>query len=200
MDIGMYKGNSNTDKERAAKAEERPKLEKIVTGEVKMKKKSGFGTFLSKFITDDPANIKTRIVEDVIIPTVKDTLFDILRTIFNIGPRGGKSTTNVYKASYRSYYDSPKYRDNEPQRVSSTLNYDNIVIYDRGEAELVLDRLREVIEVYKVARVADLNDIVGISGEFTDNNYGWTNLRNAEVVPVRGGGYALKLPRALPID
>ena len=47
--------------------------------------------------------------------------------------------------------------------------------------------------------VADLYDLVGISGNYTDNKYGWTNLRNSDVQRVRDG-YLLKLPKALPFD
>jgi len=48
--------------------------------------------------------------------------------------------------------------------------------------------------------VADLYELVGIQGSYTDNKYGWTkNIRNASVVRVRDG-YLLKLPKALPFD
>ena len=57
----------------------------------------------------------------------------------------------------------------------------------------------ELLEQYGVFRVADLYDLVGKSCDYTDNKYGWTNLRSADVVRVNGG-YALKLPKALPID
>ena len=60
-------------------------------------------------------------------------------------------------------------------------------------------RMDELIEKFKVASVADLYDLVGVSCDYTANNYGWTNLRNASVVRVRDG-YLLKLPRALPLD
>ena len=57
--------------------------------------------------------------------------------------------------------------------------------------------------MYGIARVADLYDLVGERHEYTDNDYGWTNISNAEAVRVRtedGYGYAIKMPRALPID
>ena len=56
----------------------------------------------------------------------------------------------------------------------------------------------EMMETYGQVRVADMYDLVGITGEYTDNNYGWTNIRNAEVVRVRDG-YKIKMPRALPL-
>ena len=58
----------------------------------------------------------------------------------------------------------------------------------------------ELIDAYGLVRVADLKDLVGISGPYTDNKYGWTNIRNAEIVRVRDGGYWIKMPRPIPID
>ena len=57
----------------------------------------------------------------------------------------------------------------------------------------------ELIETYGIVSVADLYDLVGKSCNYTDNKYGWTNIRNAEPVRVRDG-YLLKMPKAGPID
>ena len=59
--------------------------------------------------------------------------------------------------------------------------------------------LDELIETYGLVRVADLYDLVGITGNYTDNKYGWMNIRNAEIMRVRDG-YMIKMPRAVPID
>mgnify|MGYP006874877087 FL=1 len=47
--------------------------------------------------------------------------------------------------------------------------------------------------------VADLYDLVGITGKVTDNNFGWTDLRNASVTRDRDG-YLINLPRAIALD
>ena len=57
----------------------------------------------------------------------------------------------------------------------------------------------ELIDTYGIVSVPDIYDLVGISGNYTDNKYGWTNLRNAEPVRV-GDGYMLKLPKPGPIN
>ena len=57
----------------------------------------------------------------------------------------------------------------------------------------------EIMEEYHIVRVADLYDLVGVTGDYTDNNYGWTNIRNAKIVRVRDG-YKIDMPRALPLD
>ena len=66
--------------------------------------------------------------------------------------------------------------------------------------EEVLDKMFELLDTYQFVSVADLYDLVGVTGNYTDNKYGWTNLRGAEPVRMRDGGYALKLPKAYPID
>ena len=47
--------------------------------------------------------------------------------------------------------------------------------------------------------VADLYDLVGISSDYTDRKYGWTDLATAKPIRVRGG-YLLDLPRAKLLD
>ena len=57
----------------------------------------------------------------------------------------------------------------------------------------------DILEKYGMVSVADLYDLVGVTGNYTDNKYGWTNLSNAEIVRVRDG-YQIKLPRARVLD
>ena len=59
--------------------------------------------------------------------------------------------------------------------------------------------MNEIIGTYGVVSVADLCEIVGVTGEFTDNKYGWSDIRDAYVERSKDG-YMLKLPRALPIS
>lgn len=78
-------------------------------------------------------------------------------------------------------------------------DFDEIVLETRGDAEIVIEKLRDTLAQYDVVTVADLYDLVGITGSFTDNKWGWYNLRDARVSPVRGG-YLLDLPGTTAID
>lgn len=77
-------------------------------------------------------------------------------------------------------------------------DFSDIILASRADAEEVLDRLRDLVSQYDVATVNDLYDLVGLTGEFTDDKWGWTDLRTASVRVVRGG-YLLNLPRTQPI-
>jgi hypothetical protein len=139
----------------------------------------------------------------VLVPTFKKTIYDIVVNSLDIslfGGRGGSRRSTAERVSFRDYNgvsrrDEHRYGDN---RTATGYSYDDIVLETRGEAEAVLSRMDELMETYQIVRVADLYDLVGITGEYTDNNYGWTNIRNASIERVRDG-YRIKMPRALPI-
>ena len=75
----------------------------------------------------------------------------------------------------------------------------NIVFNSRGDAEAVLMSMDELISQYEVVRVADLYDLAGITGDYTDYRYGWTDIRSARIERVRDG-YIIRMPKALPLD
>lgn len=195
MDIENYQSNSYKSKE-AARNEEKKKLDKVVVGQVKTKKKSGVSKFVSGFISDDAQNIKSYLFKDVVVPTIKKTITDIVDMIL-YGGKHKTSRTPASRVSYRSYYDDPRDSRREPTTIQQ-FDYDDIILETRGDAEEVLDQLNALIDTYKIASVADLYDLVGITSSWTTNKYGWTNLSNADVIRTRDG-YQLKLPRALPI-
>ena len=115
------------------------------------------------------------------------------------GNSRGKSSS-ASKISYRKYYDDRERRDRESSnRTRTGYEYDDIILDNRGEAEDVLSRMDELIDTYGVVSVADFYDLVGITGNYTDNKYGWSDIRNASVVRVREG-YMIKLPKALPLN
>lgn len=196
-----YKSNSNRSKEN--KAEEH-KVEKVVKGPVVTRKKSSFDKLKCEFISDDAKNIKSYVFGEVLIPAIKKAISDIVTDGISIllygesRGRANSSRSTADRVSYRSYYDS-SYDRRAPINRSTSYSYDDIILNSRGEAEDVLMRMDELMETYGLVRVADLYDLVGITGNYTDNKYGWTNIRNAEIVRVRDG-YMIKMPRAVPID
>ena len=186
---------SNSHKSKRIAVEDKKKVDKIVKGKVKTKKKNGI---LSSFINNDLQDIKKYIVEDVLIPTIKKTITDVVKNsidMFFYGEVSRPNRTNSSRISYSSYYD----RDREPRRRRNDLLIDDIVLESRSEAEEVLDRLDEMIEEFGMASVLNLYDLIGVTAPFTADKYGWTDIRNATAVRVRDG-YLLKLPRVMPLD
>lgn len=191
-----YKSNSHKVRDAAKKN----KVEKVVGGKVKVKKKSGVSKMSNAIISEDMSNVKSYVVMEVIIPALKKAISDVVTNGIDMLLYGGSSRSKKNtNASYISYnrYSSDRREDRRPRRTN--YSYDDIVLDNRRDAEEVLSRMDELLETYEVVSVADLYDLVGITGEYTDNKYGWTSLRSAQVVRVRDG-YLLKLPKALLID
>ena len=201
-----YKSNSHKSKAETKAQVPEKKVEKVVNGPVKVKKKNEVSKLKDVFISEDAANVKSYVVMDVIVPTVQKAIVDIvsdgIRMIFGQGRDSSRSRSSDGPVSYRSYYDK---RDDDRRygrsssRTRGSYSYDDIIFDSRGEAERVRERMEDLLDQYKLVTVADLYEMVDVPGEWTDNKYGWTSLRTAEVVRVRDG-YMLKLPKAFPID
>jgi hypothetical protein len=199
-----YKPNSHKYKEAQLNpANKEKRVEKVVSGSATIREKKGINKLASIFISDDVKNVKSYAIEDVLIPSIKKAVVDIIKNgaemIFY--GKSGRPRSMSDKISYNRFYDRDdrdRRRDDEP-KSRSRFSYDDVIVPDRGEADAVLDRLCETVREYGAARITDLYDLVGITSDnYTDNDYGWTNLRNARVVRVRDG-YAFDLPRALPL-
>jgi hypothetical protein len=207
-----YKPNSNRFKEEQKKnandiKSDEKRIQKVVTSQVKTRKKSKFSKFTEEFISEDARNVKSYVFGEVLIPAIKKAISDIVTDgidiiLYGESRKGGRRST-ADRVSYRNYYDdrgTRASRMNERQAImAGGYSYDDIILATRGEAQDVLTRMDELIETYGLVRVADLYDLVGITGNYTDNKYGWMNIRNADIVRVRDG-YMIKLPRAMPID
>lgn len=186
---------------------------KVVTGLVKTQKRSFGKKVAETFLEDDTKSVGSYILHDVIIPAAKTLISDMVGggiEMLLFGDRRPRSSTIRRDGgkSYTNYggYSSPSYKDNRDRdrrelspSARSRHNFDEIIMSSRGDAEEVLSRLVDQTIDYGQATVADLYDLVGITGSFTDNKWGWTDLHTATISRYRGG-YLINLPRTQPLD
>lgn len=210
MEIKPYGDNTFKKREEQSKFQDatEKRATKVINGNVALSKKNGARRFFDSLIYDDLPKVKDYIFTDVLVPSIKKALSDIIKTgsdliLYGDANKSRASNMPGSKVSYRSYYDNPNIAYNSQPiqpRDRSGLDYDNIIVGSRGDAELVLTQMEEIIQQYGMVRIADLYDLVGIStSNHCANNYGWTNLSEAKYILTRDG-YLLKFPRALPID
>ena len=195
-----FKPNSHRFKEQQREVEER-KIEKVVQGAAKTKKKSEIGKFASVFISEDVKNVKDYLLMDVLVPTIKKTILSTIDMILNGGTptyTSGRGTGS--KVSYGRYYENARASSRPSEHTRARFDYDDILFETRGDAEAVLDEMSNVIDRYGFVRVMDMYDMADVSiPPYTSNNYGWTSVRSAEVLRTHEG-YVIKLPKAMPID
>ena len=192
-----YPNNSHSARENPEK-----KMGKVVTGTAKTRKKSEAKKLANTFLPDDVTSVKSYILMDVIVTGIKNAIADVVSImLFGEAGRIGGKKGNGSKVSYQRYYDDRRddRRDYARPRAAGGYDFDDIVFESRGDADLVLDQLEAAINQFGLASVADLYDLAGItSPRYTDNKYGWTDIRSARVVRIRDG-YILQLPKAVQI-
>lgn len=189
---------------------ETKKVEKVVQGKVTRQKKTFGSKLWDTFVGYSIPNVANYILYDVIIPAAKSTIYDAVKGGFEMALFGEKQDPRITRSRGQSHVnynsisapsrnerlsDSDRYKNSRARH-----NFDDIKLETKGEAEEVLSHLADLVFDYRQATVYDLYDLVGITGEFTDHAYGWTDLRGASATRARSGGYLLSLPRPIRLD
>lgn len=190
---------NNSDKSKQATSEKRVESA-VISGTAKTRKKKDLEKFTDIFIAEDAGNVKSYLLTEVLIPTVKKAISDMIKTGIDMilygEPRQSKKSP-ASKVSYRNYYETDDdYFRSGGVNSGRALNYDDILFETRGDAEAVLDAMNDIISQYGTVSVGDLYDLARVPNDnFMMNRYGWKSIGGANAVRVRDG-YILKLPRA----
>lgn len=200
--VDMPKNDFNT-----SQGEPKKKFDKVVRGKVTLKEQNDIQKIANDFLAEDLKTVKDRIIAEYLIPMLKNGLCSIFNSAINIAlwgdDRSRSSSTNYSSSSrqrnsYDRYYqDGQSSRPGPSGRPARTLqNLDFEVRYD---ADGILNEMYDALRKYKQVSVGDLWDMMGVSNESTDYNYGWYNLDGAYIKGIPGG-YRLVLPRPIPLS
>lgn len=197
MEVKEYKSNSYKSKE------DKKKVEKIISGTAMQKNKTFSQKIAGVFATEDVPDLKNYILWEVVVPSLKDVtrngLISIVEVIFGSG-KSSRLNKSYDRVSYRNYNSISTSRESKPSHSShERMSFDNIRLDNKKDADIVMDQMEELIEAYGIVSIADLKDIVGLETYFTDNKYGWSNIRSAKIVRV-SGGWLISMPNPYPID
>ena len=174
---------------------------------IRKKKKSIFSSFSETFFGEDGQQVMDYIIHDVLIPAAKSTVLDMISggvemLFYGDRSEGSRIERNRGRSSivsYANYYnrdrEKPSYSRRERGRRVGELIFER-----RTEAEKVLEDMYDILEEYGQVSVADLYDLIKVtSNDFTNQNFGWVNLKNAHVSRVRDG-YLLNLPKTVTLE
>lgn len=201
-----FKTNSN-----ASKEEKLPGPSKVapITTNVKIKNTQSEKKPFRKFFAEDAKTVGSHVVESVVVPSLQKLLSDAVKGAVDwliYGSKGsGGQRSGIGSVSYSAYYRQPNtfngpYQPamSQPQRPNA-LTVNEVTFYDRGEAEKVLQCLCESLERYGTVAVADFYDLVGQRCSYTDQKYGWYDLRPAQIIRAYDG-YIIQFPKIQPIE
>lgn len=196
-----YPSNSMNAKQPPERIEK--KVERVTRTEVVKRKKPLGKRFAETFLGGDARGVGSYVMLDVLLPAFKDMVADAMtmgvekmlwgeaRSRSRTGARvgglvgGGVNYNKIGSGSWRP----------DPRSPRSARDADEYIIETRVEAEHVLDSMVKLMEKYDQVTVSDLKDLVGETAAYTDNKWGWTDLRGADIRRIREG-YLLKLPPA----
>lgn len=193
--------NFPSNSQRPIRPQEGPKVERIVTSEVRRRKTPLGRRMTQNFIGGDVQGTWGFVVGDIVVPTIRDLLLDVIRggaerLIFpdsapNRRARGyGGGPVNYAGLSSRSARPEPQ----QTRRGRSSYDIDDLLFNNRAEAMEIMDRLEFYLDRYGQASVSDLYGLVGIPSTHVDTNWGWTDLSSGHIRHVKDG-YLLMLPR-----
>jgi len=212
-----YSSNSKSKKDSEQPREDRPEVKKVVSGEVVQKKQSLGSKFKETFAGDDASSVGSYLLFDVIIPQTKNLLSDMVsqgidRLLFGTSSsrprRSGNGGSQLVNRTSYSTFSKPGGRTVEgngrremSQQSRANHDFSDIILESRGDAEVAIETINMIFESYDVATVADLYAAVGITSDWTDQNFGWVAEEWAEagVRHVRAG-YLLDVPKPRKID
>lgn len=200
IDVKNVQPNSHTYKAEQNEKIEREKIKPIIQNGVASTKKSLGQKFVETFIKTNKDDVKDYILKDVIIPAVGGAVLDVISMMFfgktNGGYYSGKNSYTPYSNAYKSSGSSKfSYGNEKRYEENKNIDYRNIVLNDRRDAESVLDEMHRRIEQYNYVTVAELLQLVGVVGSYTDNNWGWTSHDDIGLQRVRNG-FLIKVSEA----
>lgn len=160
--------------------------------------------------------VKSFIVDDIVLPRFKDMFIDILSGIFDMTQdaivsaifktpmsstrRGSRSRGG--HVPYNSLYNGGR-RSMRTRRKLDIDAEDDIIddfrdvwIPNMKKRDRIEEDMYNLMEDQGYLTVGDVNYIFGIdSGSYTDEDYGWKSLSGMKFKAARGGGFYLDMPR-----
>ena len=209
-----FPGNSHGAK-KSDQPTEAKNVDKVVVGAVVRRKKPLGARFAEMFVGGDAQSVMQYVLLEVLAPAAKDMIADAVsqgveRLIFGearstgrrtgarpSGSSGYVSYNNISRATVRPREEDARVPLSRRSRAAH--DFEEIVLATRVEADEVITRMWDLLEKYELVTVNELYDLVGVSGNFTDDKWGWLSLRGAGVRRIREG-YLLDLPKPVPID
>lgn len=190
----------------AEKASEKPKISPVVNKSARVPQKDSFGKkFVKSFLADEVNDIKEYIIMDCIIPSVKSAILDMLSMSF-FGERGrGSDYRRGDRYDYSSYYGRSSYsgrrdrdsreRDRRERPREEKIDYRNIVMYEKADAERVVGSMRARIRETGGVSISEMLALIGEPSNYTDTDYGWLDERDIGIRKV-SSGFLIDVPEA----
>lgn len=209
IDLANCPSNSYKDRKEKEEKKNRRVDPVIKKDKIVSTKKSTSRRILETFLDDDIEDIRSYFLFNKLIPGLKNGFWELLETMFfgNGDDRRRYGMNGRNYSSYSSYYRSggewryDRERNSRRDREEyypkdDKIDYRNIVVQGRADANDVINKMIERIEEYGACSVADLFDMIDLPSNYVDNNWGWVDERDIRVRRV-SAGFLIDVPEAV---
>lgn len=196
--------NSHAMKERAA--EEVTKRQAVTQGHARKK-----SAIVSNIISEDANEVKNYVLSDVVFPAIKDIIYNAFTStieMFLFGEARGRRVGGGYSRGRGGYSDYSRmyrrYEDERPRgertRASRSMGVVEAVVKTRADAVYVRDEMLHDVDDYEQVRVSEFYQLVGMDTDYMDEKWGWTDLRDNDILirPYRGE-FLISMPRPIAL-
>lgn len=203
-----YQGNAKKERAKIERVEKKTEknIKKVVTGEVIQKPKGVGRKFKDIFLGGDARQAARYVTADVLLPALRNLIVDMVtkgaeRLIYGELQYRRRPTIN-YSSRYQGVQYNRPFDPRDPRERSYIVSdrvrqnrheINDVILATKEEADLVVERLIDIIDKYEIVSLADLYDLLGLQTSHIDNKWGWTVLGNVPIRQIRQG-YLLELP------
>ena len=181
---------------------DRPKGKQIATRLVEQD--GAFKRFVKMFLADDldEIDLKKYLFRGLIIPSIRDVFYEFLGTVLYNGDSrqfSGKENTPYHEISKTSKIRTIGQRQSEPEpkeeHQKEKFDFNLIPFASQAQAKSVLTAMKLYLESYPDGvSVGYLQELLGETGDYPSEYYGWTDLSEAKIRPTTKGRWLLVLP------
>ena len=192
-------------------APERPHPKQTVTAIVPTEPK-GMKKFVGTFFEEGAKDIGRYLWEDLIVPSIKDTVLNALNYAFwgsrsNGGTfKNGTRVNSNGNVAYNKIAPAGRVQNSSSEPSQPNYSIGQLIFRTQTEADFILEQLIEYLKTYPAVPVAYLKEcLTDENGNLqypiapTDEYIGWTNLNNVKTRRV-SGGWELPMPRPTRIS
>lgn len=190
-------------------------VEPVVSRPGTLKKESGLSKIFKSLVATDAKNVKDYLIFDVLIPSIKNAIGDLIVTATNmtLWGKSGKRYGGGYGGYFGNSFDYGKmYKGNgfnasgilgktqrQEEPMSEALDFNEIIFADRYDAEKVYTKMCERIAEYGLVTVSNFFRFSGLDPqEVVAENWGWYDLPTRTIEPYKGA-WILRLPQAVKL-
>lgn len=204
--MDQFPSNSHTSKNQKplpdSSPDTGPQITQIISGKVEIKKPSGWSRLRRSLVAGDANTVREHVIWNVMLPAARDAVWNMGQTTLQmllygqntvVGPGNQQAPRSGIGSNSRFNYGGisagggqPLMMQGHQQQVQQPEPYvdrtvpNQFIVSDMVDAEILINKMREIIGSYTVVTVANVYRIFGTTPTYIHSKWGWRHLEDHE--------------------